>query len=289
MNRLTQRHGSRVAMVLIAVAASWAMGVRSGRVKAFATGSFYGEGRALVSLRPAYDDELVDADVAMTFTTFGSRHREGVVIETSFALPSGREVALVLDLERSANLRAWQPGTPNASVELTFEGDSTRRDLIAGASEGDLELEAAFVREGVLGFRLAGAFSVVAPDGRVVAVAVTLETTPSAEEVAGEWAPVDPCERGACWEDQGPEPGCADPHSAEVYVEPAVGCSDLIEDIADEDVDYDDYDDSWGDDEYDDSWGDDEYDDSWGDDDGDSDDDVDDNGNETDDTDDNGK
>lgn len=276
-------HGSRLVLVFIALALTWAMGVRPGRVKAFATGTFSGEGRTLVSLRPAYDDELVDADVATTFTTFGSRHREGLLIETSFELPdSGRELTLVLDLDRSGSRRTWQVGATHMTADLTFDGAGAQRDLVAVGVSGELTLEAAFVREGVLGFRIAGTFTVADADGRQVVVDLTIETTPSAEEVAGDWEPVDPCAAGDCWADQGAEPGCTD-SQAEVYVEPSVGCSDWIDDI--DDYDYDD----WGDDDYDDSsddddsWYDDSYDDDSWDDDG-----YDDNGNDSDDTDENG-
>lgn len=278
-----RRHGSRLAILALSAALAWVMGVRTGRVKAFATGDFYGEGVAELSLRPSYDEELIDAVVSMTFTTYGSRFREGLVIESSFLLPETlREVTLRLDLDRSMSRRTWAPGNPEAEVDLTIEGLGARPDLVAGGSAGELELEAAFVREGRLGFRIAGVVTVVDPhDGRRVEVELLLETTPSAEQIAGDWAPptpADPCEIEDCWADRGPEPGCTDTSPDHVYVEPSVGCS-AWDDWDDDDVDDDDYD--WGDDDYD--WGDDDWgDDDWGDDG------TDDNGNDSDDTDDNG-
>ena len=278
MKGLARRHGSRVAIVLLAIAIAWVTGVRTGRVKAFTTGAFSGEGRIQVSVRPAYDDELIDADVAMTYTTFGSRHGEGLVIETSFLLPeTDREVSLVLDLDRSNARRTWDSSAPNGRVELTLDGDGDQRALIARGVAGELSLEAAFVRGGVMGFRIGGRLTVTAADGRWLEVVLLIETTPSAEEVAGDWAPVDPCERGDCWVDQGAEPGCASHREEEVYVEPAVGCaSDWDDDDGwDDDSDWDD----WGDDDSDwDDWGDDDWDDNGND----SSDGVDDNGNPTD-------
>lgn len=284
-----RRHGSRIAIFALSATLAWVMGVRSGRVKAFATGDFYGEGVAEVSLRPAYDEELIDAAVGMTFTTRGSRFSEGLVIETSFRLPETlREVSLRLDLDRAMSRRTWRPGGPEADVSLTVEGRGARPELVADGSAGELELQAAFVREGRLGFRIAGALTVIdAQDGRRVEVELLLETTPTAEEIAGDWAPPapsEPCEIGDCWADRGPEPGCADTTN-EVYVEPSVGCSDWDYDDTDDDWDEDD----WGDDDWDDNgndWGDDDSGDDdwidWGDDD------TDDNGNDSDDTDDNG-
>lgn len=275
-----RRHGSRFAILALSAAIAWVMGVRTGRVKAFATGDFYGEGVAELSLRPNYDEELIDAAVGMTFTTHGSRFKEGLLIEASFRLPeTRREVTLLLDLDRAMSRKSWRLGQPEADVELTIEGLGSRSDLVAKATTGELVLEAAFVREGRLGFRIAGALTVTDPqDGRQIAVTLQLETTPSAEQIAGNWAPptpADPCEVGDCWADRGPEPGCADTSPDYVYVEPSVGCS------AWDDWDDDDYDDDeWGDDDYD--WGDDDWDDDW------DDDDTDDNGNDSDDTDDNG-
>lgn len=293
MRITARRNGSRIAILALAATIAWVMGVRTGRVKAFATGSFYGEGLVELSLRPAYDDELVDAAVDMTFTTYGSRFSEGLVIESSFILPETlREVSLRLDLDRSMSRRTWTPGSTEAELTLDLEGHGARPDLVASGSAGELRLEAAFVREGRLGFRIAGALTVVDPhDGRRVEVTLMLETTPTAEEIAGDWAPpspAEPCEIGDCWADRGPEPGCDDTRG-DVYVEPAVGCSAWTDDDWDDD-DWDD--DDWGDDEWDDngndSWDDD---DDWGDDDwggDDSDDSWDDNGNDSDDTDDNG-
>ncbi|HRE91746.1 MAG TPA: hypothetical protein PK095_21690, partial [Myxococcota bacterium] len=143
-----------------------------------------------VSLRPAYEDELIDAAVGMTFTTYGSRFSEGLVIESSFYLPeTRREVSLRLDIDRSMSRRTWTPGQPGAEVVLTVEGLGQRPDLVADGSAGELLLEAAFVSEGRLGFRIAGALTVVDPhDGRRVEVTLMLETTPTAEEIAGDWA-----------------------------------------------------------------------------------------------------
>lgn len=279
-----RRHGSRFAILALSAAIAWVMGVRTGRVKAFATGDFYGEGVAELSLRPSYDEELIDAAVGMSFTTHGSRFKEGLVIEASFRLPETlREVTLLLDLDRAMSRKSWRPGQPEADVEITIEGLGSRSDLVAKATSGELLLEAAFVREGRLGFRIAGALTVTDPqDGRELTVSLELETTPSAEQIAGDWAPPapnEPCEVGDCWADRGPEPGCSDTSPDHVYVEPSVGCS-AWDDYDDDDYDYDD-DDDWGDD--DDDWGDDD----WGDDDWD--DDTDDNGNDdSDDTDDNG-
>jgi len=279
---------SRWTMLALAAATAWVTGVRTPRVKAFSTGSYSGVGRVELRLEPlSYEGETLEVMAGMTFGTGMSTFGQGLKVRSSFRLPkTGETVILYLDLDRSGGRKSWSAGDPAMNARLSTQlGDKQRFDAVAVS--GGLTLDAAFVREGVVGFRLVGLIELVdagrdavigTEDDLRTELDLVLESTPSAEEVAGPNAVVDRCEYGDCWDDQGPgEFGCTETSEGDtLYIEEPyaapVGCS---AETADDDGD----DDSWSDD--DDNW--------WTDDDGlddngnDSDDGFDDNGNDSDD------
>lgn len=267
---------SRLGAWLLAGVMAAGLGVRGPRVKAFATGSYAGEGRLALSLTSSDTGEVLDADVGLSFSTATSTRPEGLRLEAAFRWPQeARDVRLVLDLERRGGKRAWTIGA-DATATLTVTNGAPAGAFDGVGTSGELALEAAFVRDGVLGFRVGGVFEVVDPgpdgllgtdDDRAFEVVVTAESRPTAEDIAGDWQPVDECGDGRCWEPAASEPGCAGEPAVVVYEPSTVGCWDWVDDVVDDDDDWSD--DDWGDDE--DDWSDDD-DDDWGDD-------VDDNGN----------
>jgi hypothetical protein len=276
---------ARWMMVALAAATAWVTGVRTPRVKAFSAGSYSGVGRVELRLEPlSYAGETLEVMAGMTFGTGISTFGQGLMVRSSFRLPkTGETVVLVLDLDRSSGRKSWSAGEPSMNARLYTQRDHQKGFDAIGVG-GGVTLDAAFVREGVVGFRLVGLLELVdgGLDGLVgteddlrTELDLVLESTPTAEEVAGPNAVADRCEYGDCWDDRGPsQVGCTttseedDLDIEEPYAAP-VGCTGETDD-----------DDSWSDEDDYDSWfGDDDDDDdsSW------TDDDVDDNGNDSDD------
>lgn len=264
---------ARVGILALSLLIAGAMGVRTPRVKAFVTGTHAGAGRVEVALWPSnHAGEAYEALAGMTFSTASSQFRQGLLVRTSFRLPRTDEaVVLTMDLDRANGRKRWEPGgtAMTARLYVQSEGGLARFDGVAVG--GELELEAAFVRQGRVGFRIAGYLELSEPgpdgvplseDDPKMVVEVMVETRPTAEEVAGPggaWIMDQPCELERCWDDQGPAAvGCTayeSDHDALWVEDPEpVGCADW--DDGDDGWDWDDDDSSgWYDDDDDDSSG----------------------------------
>ncbi len=287
---------SRWLMVALAAATAWVTSVRTPRVKAFSAGSYSGVGRVELRIEPlSYAGETLDVMAGMTFGTGLSTFGQGLLVRSSFRLPkSGETVVLVLDLDRSGGRKSWSAGEPSLIARLSTQLDD-KQGFEALAVSGGVTLDAAFVREGVVGFRLIGLLELVEGglDGVVgteddlrTELDLVLESTPTAEEVAGPHVVVDRCEYGDCWDDQGPgDVGCAEPTDDDtLYIEEPydapIGCSSETDDSDDDEStdDEDIYEDSWFDEDADEDDDESTEDDDNG---NDSDDGLDDNGNPT--------
>lgn len=227
-----QRGPRRIAIVLFACAVAWVMGVRTPRAASFETIEIAGNGRATLTIdevgaAPVGSSEDDGGDrfghlevfAKMTYGSEISVFARGLYARSAFALPrSGDTAVIVVDVDRQGDARRWEAGDRGLRARLYTIPKQGGERFDGAPVSGTLELEAAVVGRSQAAFRIRGWLEIVDPgaDGKIdseddttLEVDVTLESTPTPEEVKGEPAVPPPqptggfCEAPYCWVDDG--------------------------------------------------------------------------------------